>query len=127
MPPGRASYSLTSATYSTSMPPGLASYSFTPATDSTSMQQGRASYSVTPATDSMSIIAASWSGELLRHSCHLLYEHDSWLSTFQFGRGDKIKPLARAANTRCYSRKGAHKSSMMIVEHHGQPGRSHEH
>eukprot|EP00961_Rhodomonas_salina_P069058 927239-Rhodomonas_salina.1 len=49
------------------------------------------------------------------------------MSTFQFGRGDRIKPLARATNTRCYSRKGEHESSIMIVEHHGQPGRSHEH
>eukprot|EP00961_Rhodomonas_salina_P195575 2640596-Rhodomonas_salina.1 len=49
------------------------------------------------------------------------------MSMFQFVLGHRIKPLARAANTRCYSHKGAHESSMMIIEHHGQPGRSHEH
>eukprot|EP00961_Rhodomonas_salina_P085466 1148008-Rhodomonas_salina.1 len=49
------------------------------------------------------------------------------MSTFQFGLGHRINPLARAVNTTCYSHKGAHKSSMMIVKHHGQPGRSHEH
>eukprot|EP00961_Rhodomonas_salina_P040532 544518-Rhodomonas_salina.1 len=49
------------------------------------------------------------------------------MSTFQFGLGHRINPLARVANTRCYSRKGAHESSMMIVKHPGQPGRSHEH
>eukprot|EP00961_Rhodomonas_salina_P179286 2419201-Rhodomonas_salina.4 len=39
----------------------------------------------------------------------------------------QARPLARAANTKCYSCKGEHEFSMMIVEHHGQPGKSHEH
>eukprot|EP00961_Rhodomonas_salina_P012044 161525-Rhodomonas_salina.1 len=160
MPPGRASYSFTPATDSTSMPPGRASYSFTPATYSTSMPPGRASYSFPPVTDSTSMPLLchfchrhyvqhsgsgpgelqrhscydSGSGELQRHSCsdelqqHSCYDSTSFtMSTFQLGQGHRVKPLARASNTRCYSHKGAHESSMMIVEHHGQPGKSHEH
>eukprot|EP00961_Rhodomonas_salina_P026848 362733-Rhodomonas_salina.1 len=48
------------------------------------------------------------SDELQQHSC---YDSTSFtLSTFQLGQGHRVtgKPLARAANTRCYSHKGAH-------------------
>eukprot|EP00961_Rhodomonas_salina_P135792 1827026-Rhodomonas_salina.1 len=69
---------------------------------------------------------ASGSGELLQHSRHRLYEHAPGLGEAT-GSSPWHKPLARPANTRCYSHKVVHKSLMMIVEHHGQPGRSHEH
>eukprot|EP00961_Rhodomonas_salina_P161320 2171522-Rhodomonas_salina.1 len=116
------------------------------------MSPGRASYSNTPATDSMSMPPGRVS-----HSCHRLYKHASGSgeplpsptlraclrvgratptlppltlrARLRDGQGNRIKPLpvARPANTRCYSCKGEHESSMMIVKHHGQPGRSHEH